>query len=60
MKLEFAKFLENCSDVVSYTKNDYGVQFKLDDVNADCDIANDYPDFIVKLTDNSFVIVETK
>ena len=60
LELEFAKFLEECPDVVSYAKNYYGVHFKLDYVNADGDISNYYPDFIVKLTDGSVVIVETK
>ncbi len=60
LELEFAKFLEECPDVVSYTKNYYGVQFKLDYVNADGDISNYYPDFIVKLMDGSVIIVETK
>ncbi len=60
LELEFARFLEACPDVVSYTKNYYGVQFKLDYVNADGDISNYYPDFIVRLTDGSVVVVETK
>ena len=60
LELEFAKFLEECPDVVSYAKNYYGVHFKLDYVNADGDISNYYPDFIVKLIDGSVIIVETK
>ena len=60
LELEFAKFLEDCPDVVSYAKNYYGVHFKLDYVNADGDISNYYPDFIVKLTDGGVVVVETK
>lgn len=60
LELEFAKFLEDSPDVVSYTKNYYGVQFKLDYVNADGDISNYYPDFIVKLTDGNVIVVETK
>ncbi len=60
LELEFAAFLEECPDVVSYAKNYYGVHFKLDYVNADGDISNYYPDFIVKLTNGSVVIVETK
>ncbi len=60
LELEFAKFLEECPDVVSYAKNYYGVHFKLDYVNADGDISNYYPDFIVKLTDDNIVVVETK
>ena len=59
-ELEFAKFLEECPDVVSYAKNYYGVHFKLDYVNTDGDISNYYPDFIVKLIDDSVIVVETK
>ena len=59
-ELEFATFLENCPDVVSYAKNYYGVHFKLDYVNADGDISNYYPDFLVKLTDGRVIVAETK
>ncbi|MDZ7703059.1 MAG: DEAD/DEAH box helicase family protein [Trueperaceae bacterium] len=59
-ELEFAAFLEQCSDVTSYAKNYLAVHFKLDYVNADGDISNYYPDFIVRLKDGRVVIVETK
>ncbi len=59
-ELEFAAFLENCPDVVSYAKNYPGMHFKLDYINADGDISNYYPDFLVKLTDGRVVVVETK
>jgi type III restriction enzyme len=59
-ELEFAAFLENCPDVVSFAKNYLAVHFKLDYVNADGDISNYYPDFFVKLSDKQVVIVETK
>jgi type III restriction enzyme len=59
-ELVFAGFLENCEDIVSYAKNYLAVNFKLDYVNADGDISNYYPDFIVKLPGNKIVIVETK
>lgn len=59
-ELQFAGFLEECSDVVSFAKNYLAVHFKLDYVNADGDISNYYPDFLVKLTDGRIVIVETK
>jgi len=59
-ELEFAAFLEQCGDVTSYAKNYLAVHFKLDFVNAVGDIANYYPDFIVKLNDGKIVIVETK
>lgn len=60
LELRFAAFLEDCSDVASYAKNYLAVHFKLDYVNADGDISNYYPDFMVKLSDKRIVIVETK
>jgi len=60
LELQFASFLENCPDVVSYAKNYLAVHFKLDYVNADGNISNYYPDFLVKLSDRRIVIVETK
>ena len=60
LELQFASFLENCPDVVSYAKNYFAVHFKLDYVNADGNISNYYPDFLVKLNDKSIAIVETK
>ena len=59
-ELEFAAFLENCPDVVSYVKNEFSLHFKLDYINADGDISNYYPDFVVKLTDGRVIVAETK
>jgi len=59
-ELLFARFLEDCDDVVSYAKNYLAVHFKLDYVNADGDISNYYPDFFVKQSNKRIVIVETK
>lgn len=59
-ELEFAAFLENCPDVVSYVKNDFSLHFKLDYINADGDISNYSPDFIVKLTNGRVIVAETK
>ncbi|MBI4741622.1 MAG: DEAD/DEAH box helicase family protein [Betaproteobacteria bacterium] len=59
-ELLFAGFLEGCDDVVSYAKNYLAVHFKLDYVNADGDISNYTPDFMVKLSDKEVFIVETK
>jgi type III restriction enzyme len=59
-ELVFAGFLDKCGDIISYAKNYLAVNFKLDYVNADGEISNYYPDFIVKLPGNKIVIVETK
>jgi type III restriction enzyme len=60
LELLFAGFLEGCDDVISYAKNYLAVHFKLDYVNADGDISNYYPDFMVKLSPKQIFIVETK
>ena len=60
LELIFANFLENCDDVASYAKNYMAVHFKVDYVNADGDISNYYPDFLVKLANKRIFIVETK
>jgi type III restriction enzyme len=59
-ELEFANFLEQCEDVVSYAKNYFAVSFKLDYVNSNGDISNYYPDFLVKMADDRVIIAETK
>lgn len=60
LELMFARFLDDCDDVISYAKNYLAVHFNLDYVNADGDISSYYPDFIVKKSDNELFIVETK
>ena len=59
-ELLFARFLEDCDDVVSYAKNYLAVRFKLDHVNVDGDISNYYPDFLVKVSNKRIFVVETK
>jgi type III restriction enzyme len=59
-ELLFARFLDDCPDVVSYAKNYLAVHFKLDYVDANGSISNYYPDFLVKLSATKVFIVETK
>ncbi len=59
-ELQFASFIEDCEDVISYAKNYFAVNFKLDYVNVDGNISNYYPDFIVKTSEKTICIVETK
>lgn len=59
-EVDFAAFLENAPDVAAFAKNYLAVGFKLDYVRADGDLSNYTPDFIVRATDGSVWIVETK
>jgi type III restriction enzyme len=59
-ELEFATFLDSCPDVISFVKNYFSINFKLDYVNHEGNIANYIPDFIVKLSDQRIFIIETK
>ena len=59
-ELAFAGFLDAAPDVASFAKNYLAVGFKIDYVKADGDLSNYVPDFMVKTTDNTVWIVETK
>lgn len=59
-ELEFASFLEDCEDIVSYVKNYFAVHFKIDYRNADGSISDYYPDFMVKVSNKEYYVVETK
>ena len=60
LELRFAQYLEQCQDIISYVKNYFSVQFKIDYKNDHGDISNYYPDFIVKKSEKEFYIIETK
>ena len=60
LELLFARFLDDAIDVASYAKNFYAVNFKIDYINANGDISNYIPDFIVKSDSGDVYIVETK
>lgn len=59
-ELEFAAFLENCYDIISYIKNNFRINFKIEYQNKKGNISNYLPDFIVKKNENEIFIVETK
>lgn len=59
-ELEFAKFLDNCDDIICYAKNYFAVNLKIDYQDHQGDIRNYYPDFIVKRSENEVFIIETK
>lgn len=60
LELQFAAFLERCSDVVAYAKNYTAIEFSLDYVREDGNISNYRPDFFVKTRGGDLVVVETK
>ncbi len=60
LELEFASFLDGCDDIISYAKNYFAVNLRIDYVNADGNISNYFPDFIVKASEDAMYIVETK
>ena len=60
LELLFARFLEDAEDVASYAKNFYAVNFKIDYINANGDISNYIPDFIVKSDKGDIYVIETK
>lgn len=59
-ELEFASFMEDCEDIISYAKNYFTVHFKIDYRDASGEIRDYYPDFIVKTSEKELYIVETK
>jgi type III restriction enzyme len=60
LELAFASFLEAAPDVQSFGKNYLAVGFKVDYVKADGDLSTYTPDFIVRTTDGTVWVVETK
>jgi type III restriction enzyme len=64
LELDFSAYLDRCEDVLSFGKNFFAVNFKLDYQNADGNISYYYPDFLVKLTPlankEELYVVETK
>lgn len=59
-ELSFAAFLEAAPDVAAFSKNYLAIGFKLDYVKANGDLSNYVPDFMVRATDGTIWIVETK
>ncbi|MGN2251838.1 DEAD/DEAH box helicase [Frateuria sp. GZRe12] len=59
-ELAFAAFLDGAGDVAAFAKNYLAVGFKMDYVKASGELSNYIPDFIVRTTDGTVWIVETK
>jgi len=59
-ELEFAAFLENCPDIVSFAKNYQSLGFKIEYQGEDGNIHEFFPDFLIKKTESEIFIAETK
>jgi len=62
-ELEFSNFIENCDDVISFSKNFQNKEasaLRIEYKNAEGFIATYYPDFFVKKDDKTVYIIETK
>jgi hypothetical protein len=60
LELEFARFLDDCDDIISFAKIYMAIGFKIDYVNSKGEITNYFPDFVVKKDAKHVFIVETK
>lgn len=60
LEMAFAAFLDGADDVTAFAKNYLAVGFKMDYVKANGELSNYIPDFIVRTTDASVWIIETK
>jgi len=59
-ELEFAAFLENCADIVSFAKNYQSLGFKIEYQGEDGNIHEFFPDFLIKQSEREIYIAETK
>jgi type III restriction enzyme len=59
-ELEFAAFLENCTDIVSFAKNHQTLNYKIEYQGEDRNIHEFFPDFLIKRTEQEVYIAETK
>ncbi len=60
LEMAFAAFLDEAEDVASFAKNYLALGFKIDYVKANGELSNYIPDFIVRTTNGTTWIVETK
>lgn len=60
LEIRFAKFLERCPDVIAYSKIYFALNYRIPYIDETGAIANYYPDFVVKSSDNKNYIIETK
>jgi type III restriction enzyme len=59
-ELEFAAFLENCEEIVSFAKNYQSLGFKIEYQGEDGNIHDFFPDFLIKRSEREVYVAETK
>ncbi len=62
-ELEFSEFLENCDDIMSFSKNFENKEtnpLRIEYKNSEGSISTYYPDFFVKKDNKTIYIIETK
>jgi len=59
-ELEFAAFLDGCTDIISFAKNFRSLNFKIEYQGEDGNIHDYFPDFFIKKTEREIYIAETK
>tara|TARA_Y100000816_G_scaffold33660_1_gene21492 strand:- start:629 stop:1309 length:681 start_codon:yes stop_codon:yes gene_type:complete len=59
-EIEFAKFLDNSNDVISFFKNDLALKNYINYIKHDGSSGIYYPDFYIKLENNDRWVVEVK
>jgi type III restriction enzyme len=60
LERDFAAFLDGCDDIISFAKNSQSTGFRIEYRTEDGGISNYYPDFLVKETESSIWLIETK
>ncbi|MDR1083896.1 MAG: DEAD/DEAH box helicase family protein [Deltaproteobacteria bacterium] len=60
LELDFAQFLDNCPDIISFIKNSPQIGFRMEYQAEDGHIGHYYPDFLVKENPDTVWIIETK
>jgi type III restriction enzyme len=58
-ELEFAAFLENCSDIISFAKNYQSLGFKIEYQGEHGNIHEFFPDFLIKQSERHVYVAET-
>jgi len=59
-ELDFAATVESCNDIISFAKNYFSLNFKIEYQAEDGNLHDYYPDFFIKQNEKTIYIAETK